>query len=87
MTSAYSQLTEAEPVETLVKYLKTGQEIISFTWKRKHYPVDRIGLRYQDTKGRDKRIYYTVMSGGECFKLRYSVENFNWVLEPPEKVI
>ena len=71
----------AEPVEVLAAFRKDRTEPMVFKWGNRHYHVKRVNLVHTERHGREKVYIFSVSDDVNAYRLSFSSETMNWMLE------
>lgn len=79
--------TIGERIEVVVVYgppaskLRGKLKPIKFRWRGKVYPIRQITLATDTKDGGVRRRFFSVVSGGNVYRICFNRENEDWILE------
>ncbi|MFB0525929.1 MAG: hypothetical protein ACETVO_00485 [bacterium] len=51
-----------------------------FIWKKRKYPIRDVTFRWQDRKGEETLLYFSVSDGVNTYEICFNQKSLNWFL-------
>ena len=74
-----------EPINVWVFFKGSLVQPWCFFWRKRQIKIDKINLVHSSKDGNSLYLHFSVSSGGNFYKLRFSTNKLTWVLEATEE--
>ena len=69
------------PIDVMMSFREGHPEPMVFKWGNRHYHVKRVNLVHTERHGREKVYIFSVSDDVNAYRLSFSSETMNWMLE------